>query len=134
MRFSVALIFLVMTSMTTGCVTQNEHGICEDNTDIMWTYTKEQGGIIGTNRWCLHCNHTIEEADLPSYIGQYWPSAADASPSDLTPCFYTYSTAEFNAELDGCRQNVCSANPNINDPVGRGHGAWKHSKKFLGWD
>ena len=37
--------------MATGCVTQNEHGICEDNTDIMWTYTKEQGGIIGTIRW-----------------------------------------------------------------------------------
>ena len=72
MRLVSAFIFLIFTVMTTGCVTQNEHGICEDNTDIMWTYTKEQGGIIGTNRWCLHCNHTIEEADLPSYIGQYW--------------------------------------------------------------
>ena len=28
--------------MATGCVTQNEHGICEDNTDIMWTYTKSK--------------------------------------------------------------------------------------------
>ena len=80
MRLISAFIFLILTVMTTGCVTQNEHGICDTNTDIMWTYTKEQG-LVGTNRWCLHCNHTIEEADLPSYIGQYWPSAADASPT-----------------------------------------------------
>ena len=42
MRFSFALIFLIMTSMATGCVTQNEHGICEDNTDIMWTTPKSK--------------------------------------------------------------------------------------------
>ena len=55
MRLVSAFIFLIFTVMTTGCVTQNEHGICDTNTDIMWTYTKEQG-LVGTNRWCLHCN------------------------------------------------------------------------------
>jgi len=130
----VKLMTCVLTAaLLSGCITENDHGICESNSDIMWTYTKEQG-LIGTNRWCLHCNHTVEEADLPAYVGQYWPSAADQQASELTPCFYTYSTAEFNAELDGCRQNVCSESPNINDPVGRGHGAWRHSKGFLGWD
>ena len=124
---------LVIAFISTGCVTQNEHGICEGNADIMWTFTKEQGPI-GTNRWCLHCNHTIEEAELPEYVGQSWPSATERPGSELTPCFYTYSTPEFNAELEGCRANVCSENPNTNDPVMRGHGAWSHAKKFLGWD
>ena len=52
----------------------------------MWTYTKEQG-LVGTNRWCLHCNHTIEEADLPSYIGQYWPALPMRRPASLRPAF-----------------------------------------------
>ena len=43
MRLVSAFIFLILTVLTTGCVTQNEHGICDTNTDIMWTYTKEQG-------------------------------------------------------------------------------------------
>ena len=51
---------------------------------------------------------------------------------DTYAVLYTYSTPEFNAKLDGCRQNVCSSDPNINDPVRRGHGAWKHSSARAG--
>ena len=133
-KTTIASILTLALCLGVGCVTENEAGVCDRDPDIMWTYTKQEGAFFGTNRWCLHCNQTLGEEDLPEYVTSFYPQAAGQPVSVLTPCFYTYPTEEFDGEMAGCRQNVCSDEPNINDPVLRSQDAWKHSREFLGWD
>ena len=133
-RSTTGLVLFTAMVLMTGCVTENDAGVCESDPDIMWTYTKQDGAFFGTNRWCLHCNQALDEEDLPDYVASFYPQASSQPANALTPCFYTYPTERFDGEMAGCRQNVCSDEPNINDPVLRSQGAWRHAKAFLGWD
>jgi len=124
---------LLSTLLSTGC-TKVASGDCDPaDPNLEWYFIHESNGIMSIDK-CVLCDNSVTEAD---YAG--WAAAnaqgGEVAADDATPCLYVYGTDANPADTASlCAQMVCSQNPNTNDGVKKGHGAWNDVKDKIGDD
>jgi hypothetical protein len=119
--------------MTMGC-TETKHGLCEEpQKHIEWFYIEETGApwVGGKVYKCIICDLSVEEEDVPAWIEENAGEDFLNYATDLDkylPCLYTYHEDE---SLEGCKAAACGGDWDVNDPVGKEHGAGKIISGYL---
>ena len=131
-RFPSLPLLLVALGLMTSACSDTDSGSCpapDDN--IMWFHIYETNGFLSQTK-CVLCDASVPEEDwLDWALNNADPAGtpSNLSADEATPCLYVYGDA--NESEAKCEAAVCSGNPEINDPVQQGHGAWTEVNDYL---
>ena len=105
MRSSLNIALALSLFFFGAACTKTKHGACpEPRENVEWFFIVEKG--IGTQSKCILCDTSEDSTEAES-------------------CLYVYTENQTNWEdLEQCRLEACSVDPNTHDSVKDGHGAW----------